>query len=157
MNDWVAKRADERKRRQESKRIIERGGEDLWKNLCQSVLAATQQYAQLFPEEREPYESIRTRPVDGSSEIWIEVLGKQPGAVSLMQPISKRNVKVSLDRGKWTITGKYSDKRDGVELTIMAGSDETACFQLDGKTIDLERATEALLGPLLFPEMSPDK
>ncbi len=115
-------------------------------------MAAARQYAEGFPQHLPPHDFVQTSTVDGYSEIWVEVT--EPKNFPLPSQKLKRKVTVTLDRKKWTITGSCSHGHASTKVAIGVGDDQRACFMLDGNAINVERATEIILSPALYPDLA---
>jgi hypothetical protein len=158
-NGWIEQKAKDREENQRRQAIIDRGAEDLWTSLKQSVMASAQQYAKRFPQNVEPFDFIHTSPVDGYAEIWIEgVMGLRDSRVGqLAEP--KRKITIRIDREHWAIEAHYQgSQQKEIALTIgVAPNNTSACLMLKSEEIDIDWATQTLLLPFLFPDLEPTK
>jgi hypothetical protein len=154
MNGWVEQRAKQRDKNRDESEIIASGTEDLWKSLCDSVFAAAKQYAARFPPRVEPYDFIRTSPYDNFNEIWIEVM--EPPVQGMGQGQLKRKVTLTLDRKGSAISTRYHGSKGVQLIRIGVTKDGIAGLFIDSHQVTLEQATEAILGPVLFPDLPGD-
>lgn len=152
MSQWLKERAAASRAFQEEQRIIKQGIDELWAALQQSAMAVAKEYAEEFPESVEPYDFIQTQP-NGFEKFAVEVLEGMIGQRGHRSP--KAKVTVTLHRDAAKVTALYTmPGSQQVELRVGVSRNNSACFFIRDKEISLEEATELIMAPVLFRDIT---